>query len=225
MPQPSVFIRDIGTIAYAEAWELQKRTHAEVVAGGPSTLLFCHHPPVYTRGTRTQATSVPHPESYYRTLGAEVFTTDRGGDVTFHGPGQLVGYPIFRLEDFPCGKDLHRFLRAIEESLIVALGRFGLSAGRNEGKTGVWVEGTKVAAIGMRCSRWVSMHGFAFNVSTDLSWFSHIVPCGLSEPVSSLQSLLDESPDMNQVKQFVRESMAKVFACSFSESEAEGDQA
>ena len=178
----------LGRVPYREAWEIQRRVHACVVDGGESVLLLCEHAPVYTLGSRSDAGHLLRSDAEYAELGAEVVQADRGGDVTFHGPGQLVGYPIFRLEDMPCGRDLHGFLRLLEAALIDAASALGVRAFTVAGKTGVWTGEGKIAAMGLRCARWVSMHGFAFNVDTDLRWFSHIVPCGLAEPVTSLRA-------------------------------------
>jgi len=207
-------VEEWGEVPYGEAFERQKTVHAAVLAGGPSRLVLCGHPPVFSLGRQTKDGHLPISPELLRASGADVHETDRGGSVTFHGPGQLVGYPIFRLSDFPCGEDLHLFLRDLEEVLILAVGELGVSATRVDGKTGIWVDGAKLAAIGLKCSRWVTMHGFALNVDTDLSWFSKVIPCGLSEPVTSLQRLLPQESELHQrVKQAVLASFAEVFAC------------
>lgn len=185
-------VRELGLIAYAEALKEQRTTHARVLAGAPNELLLCEHPHVYTMGSQTNPDHVLLDQAEYASLGAELVKTDRGGDVTYHGPGQIVGYPIFALDRLRCGRDLHLYLRAIEQALIDALASFEITASRNPGKTGVWVDGEKIAAIGLKCKRWVSMHGFALNYAPDLNFFSKIVPCGLSEPVTSMRELLGE---------------------------------
>jgi len=188
-----LLISNLGTIGYNAAWDAQREAHARVLAGGSHELIFCQHPHVYTLGSQTKLEHLLMDDAGYRAIGAELVKTDRGGDVTYHGPGQLVGYPILDLARLSCGQDLHKFLRGIEEALIQVLAHYGLQAQRNPGKTGVWVGGEKIAAIGFKCKRWVSMHGFALNVSPDLSYFSKIIPCGLTEPVTSMAALLGDA--------------------------------
>ncbi|ABG05464.1 lipoate-protein ligase B [Rubrobacter xylanophilus DSM 9941] len=176
-----------GLTPYAEAWELQrelvrKRRSGEI----PDTLLLLEHPPVYTVGRAARdASNLGAGEEYLRSLGAEVFWSDRGGDATFHGPGQLVGYPIIRLKV----RDTHRYLRDLEEVVIRALAGYGLEGRRHPRYTGVWVNGSKICAIGVKFSSgWIASHGFALNVNTDLSWFDRITPCGIREyGVTSLE--------------------------------------
>lgn len=170
---------DLGTVPYRAAWELQARlvvARRQGLTG--DLLLLLEHPPVYTLGRAGRVENLLVPVGWLRGQGAEVFEVDRGGNITFHGPGQLVGYPILDLTAW--GRDLHRYLRGLEEVLIRALGAFGIAAGRKSGYTGVWVRDRKIAAIGVKLnSGWVSSHGFALNVSTDLRWFDYIIPCGI----------------------------------------------
>jgi lipoyl(octanoyl) transferase len=169
----------LGRVGYDDALALQREAVAARAAGrGPDRLFLLEHPDVVTIGRAGSAAHVLIDPESARRAGVAVVETDRGGDVTYHGPGQLVGYPVLRLPDDR--RDLHRYLRDVEGALIDALAEFGVAAGRSEGRTGVWVGGAKIAAIGVRVSRWVTSHGFALNVSTDLDRFRWIVPCGIA---------------------------------------------
>jgi len=172
-------VLDLGTVPYGEALKLQRRLADDRLSGKLATdfLLLCEHPPVVTLGRGTKASSLPLDSEALRRRGIEVFEVERGGDVTYHGPGQLVGYPIFHLAEHK--QDLHWYLRQLEEVLIVALGELGISAERNPGLTGVWTEGRKIASIGVHAKQWVTWHGFALNVTTELSAFDLIIPCGI----------------------------------------------
>ncbi|RMD93589.1 MAG: lipoyl(octanoyl) transferase, partial [Calditrichaeota bacterium] len=166
---------------------------------------------VYTFGKSGKKEHLLIDESEARRRGIEIFWIDRGGDITFHGPGQLVGYPIFDLHDHYL--DVGRFLRDLEECLIRTLSDFEIRAGRIEGLTGVWVENKKVAAIGVKLSRWITKHGFALNVNTNLSYFNHIVPCGISDkPVTSMQQLLGDEVDMAAVIRQVIVHFEEIFS-------------
>ncbi|NUQ35520.1 MAG: lipoyl(octanoyl) transferase LipB [Planctomycetaceae bacterium] len=209
---------DVGLIPYTDAWELQRRIHAEVVSGADSALILCEHPPVISLGSQTKDGNLLMDPETCRERGIDVVETDRGGDITYHGPGQLVGYPIFRLRDFPCGEDLHRFVRAIEEVLIRALAEFDIEAGRVEGKTGAWAGDKKIASIGLKCSRWVSMHGFALNVTNDLTPFHLINPCGLSAEVMTNMAQLGQSVSMDAVKEAVLRGFGDVFDCRITKA-------
>ncbi|HMB94028.1 MAG TPA: lipoyl(octanoyl) transferase LipB [Rhodothermales bacterium] len=192
MKQP-VVVCHLGRIAYVAAWNLQKQIQARLIAAKrreppetiPHVLLLVEHPPVYTLGKSGDASNLLLSEKELAARGAAFYPIDRGGDITFHGPGQLVGYPILDLDRF--FTDIHRYLRELEETVILTCADYGLSAGRVEGRTGVWVEPDasgperKICAMGIRCSRWVTMHGFALNLNTDLSFFDHIVPCGIND--------------------------------------------
>jgi lipoyl(octanoyl) transferase len=169
----------LGTIDYGEALELQRTLAAERISGAipQDLLLLLEHPPVVTLGRSAKKAHLVASPDYLRSRGVDVFEVERGGDVTFHGPGQLVGYPIFDLRRHR--PDLHWYLRQVEQSLIDALGDYGIDAERNSGFTGVWTGGKKIASIGVHVRDWVTWHGFALNVTTDLSYFDLIVPCGI----------------------------------------------
>jgi lipoyl(octanoyl) transferase len=209
---PAIEIRRLpGLVPYAEAWELQKelvrlRKNGEI----PDTLLLLEHPPVYTVGRAARdASNLGAGEEYLRSLGAEVFWSDRGGDATFHGPGQLVGYPILRLRE----RDTHGYLRRLEEVLIRALADYGIEGWHHPEYTGVWVGEKKIAAIGVKFSSgWITSHGFALNVSTDLSWFDRITPCGIGGyGVTSLERELRREVQMSEAEQRVFERFRDVF--------------
>jgi lipoyl(octanoyl) transferase len=198
-------------VPYAEAWELQRelvrlRKKDEIL----DTLVLLEHPPVYTVGrAATDASNLGAGEEYLRSLGAEVFWSDRGGDATFHGPGQLVGYPILLLRD----RDTHGYLRRLEEVLIRALADYGLEGRHHPEYTGVWVGEKKVAAIGVKFSSgWITSHGFALNVSTDLSWFDRITPCGIREyGVTSLERELGRVIPLAEVERKIIDRFRETF--------------
>jgi lipoyl(octanoyl) transferase len=200
-----------GRVPYAEAWEMQREiVKLRRADEAPDTLFLLEHPPVYTLGRATRdASNLGAGEEYLRSLGAEVFWSDRGGDATFHGPGQLVGYPILRLKE----RDTHAYLRKLEEVLIRVLGDYGLEGGRHPEYTGVWVGGSKVAAIGVKFSSgWISSHGFALNVGTDLSWFEKITPCGIREfGVTSLERELGSKVPIGGVEERVVARFLELF--------------
>src|SRR5262249_3467360 len=213
----SVDVRRLGRVDYADALELQKTLVEQRKQGLiPDQLLLLEHPDVITLGVRTR-NDRSHVLAKPETLEAEgvpVFETGRGGDVTFHGPGQLVGYPIFDLKPDRCA--VHRYVRDLEEALIRAVAEFGIRAGRVTGLTGIWVgpEGreAKLAAIGVRISRWVTSHGFALNVNTDLSRFGLIVPCGIRDrAVTSMERLLDRPIPMAEVESAVTRGFSSAF--------------
>lgn len=198
---------DLGTVPYREAWDLQRRLVAARHAGAiPDVLLLLEHPHTYTIGRRGDENEVLASPEHLASLGAAVIEVDRGGLATYHGPGQLVGYPILDLR--PRGREVHSYLRNLEEALINALREVGIPAQRVPQKTGVWVDDRKIASIGVRFSRWISSHGFALNVTTDLSYFNHIVPCGMpavmmtsvSRELSVAQgvSIARERPDLQE---------------------------
>ena len=191
----SLRVRWLGRVPYGEAFDLQRALHAR---SSEEYLLLLEHPHVYTLGTRADPTHVLVPPA---SVGAELVHTDRGGDVTYHGPGQLVGYPIVNLDESPAGiRDVVAYVRRLEAVLIDVLASFGLTAGREEGLTGVWVGGEKIAAIGVRVARGRTMHGFALNVDPDLEMFDHIVPCGIvGRGVTSLAAQLGPAPSMEIV--------------------------
>ena len=184
-------VRRLGRVHYGEALAIQRRLADERIAGAiPDTLLLLEHPPVVTLGRGTKESSLPLQPDALRRQGVDVFEIERGGDVTYHGPGQLVGYPILDLQGLK--PDLHWYLRQLEEALIQAVSAFGITAERNPGYTGVWTQGRKIASIGIHVRQWVTWHGFALNVTTDLSAFDLIVPCGIKDVV--MTSVARESP-------------------------------
>ena len=192
-------IRWLGRVAYAEALALQARLVVSRRADGPDTLLLLEHPPVVTLGRRSDPGHVLLDRKQLEQRGIELFETGRGGDVTYHGPGQLVGYPVLQL---PADRrDAHRYLRDLEQALIETVSSYGVEAGRVEGLTGVWVGNEKLAAIGVRLNTgWITSHGFALNVSIDLESFESIVPCGIeNRGVTSLGKLLGRAPEMREV--------------------------
>jgi len=197
-----IHIEDLGRMRYEPALERQRRTHAAVTAGEqPETILLLEHEPVVTVSKRKGAAdNIVAGEAMLEQAGVEVCRTDRGGDVTYHGPGQIVAYPIIRLNDH--GLNLRQYVWLLEQAMIDTVGRFGIEAGRDECAVGVWTGGAKLAAIGVRASRWVTMHGLALNVTTNLDHFNLIVPCGLvGRPVTSMRQLLGTAcPPIDQVK-------------------------
>lgn len=208
MGRPCEF-RDLGRMGYAEAYELQRTLVARRKAGEiPDQLLFVEHPPVITLGRNASEQNVLFSREALRAAGVEVHECDRGGDVTYHGPGQIVGYPIFDLREWK--RDVVAYVRGIEEAIIEAIGEFGWDGERVPGATGVWVGGAKVAAIGVHLSRWVSSHGFALNVETNLDHFKFIVPCGLTKPVTSLRALGCTAP-VEDVKESLLAALSEVF--------------
>ena len=202
--------RDLGRMRWAEAYALQQqlaeqRKRHEI----PDQLLFVEHPHVVTMGRNGQMKNLIASEDILARTGIDFHHTNRGGDVTYHGPGQLVGYPILDLNDWK--RDVHAYVRAVEQTIIDTIGVFGLRGERVEGATGVWVNGAKICAIGVHISRWVTSHGFALNVDTDLQYFQYIIPCGLTLPVTSMRAL-GVTASMDEVKLALRQQFAKVFA-------------
>ncbi len=181
-------IHDLGRMDYGAAFELQRELVERRKQGLiPDQLLIVEHAHVITLGRNGRPENLLAGEEVLRRAGISFHHTDRGGDITYHGPGQVVGYPILDLKDWR--RDVAAYVRGIEQVLIDTLEEFGISAGRVAGATGVWVDGMKVAAIGVHISRWVTSHGFALNLTTDLSYFQYIVPCGLAKPVTSMAEL------------------------------------
>ncbi len=229
MPNKNVQFVDLGLVPYKETWDFQEslmahtaaiklgnRNLAEAdVSTTPNFLLFCEHPHVYTLGKSGDESHLLMQESFLHTIGASFFKINRGGDITYHGPGQLVGYPIFDLENF--FTDIHLYLRMLEEAIMRTCAHYGLIAGRIEGLTGVWIDPEsdnprKICAFGVKASRWISMHGFALNVNTDLSYFGHIVPCGIAtKGVTSLQQELGREVDLAEVKLLVLANLQELF--------------
>ena len=231
-----VQFRDLGMIDYKSAWDLQEKLLFENVAvktAARSTdrdmdplaiptvhhLLFCEHLPVYTLGKSGDLSHILISDNEMKEKGIAFFHTNRGGDITFHGPGQVVGYPIMDLEKYYT--DIGKYLRNLEEVMILVMSEYGLKGERSKGETGVWIDPgikgreRKICAMGVRCSRWNTMHGFAFNVNTDLEYFSHIIPCGIEhKSVTSLQKELGRSMDMDEVREKLKRRFEEVFTCS-----------
>lgn len=205
-------------LEYPRAWDLQKRLQeARIQRIIPDVLLLVEHPPVITLGRSADPGNILWPTATLEAQGIEVVQVERGGDVTYHGPGQITGYPILDLESR--GRDLGRFLRGLEEVMLRTLRDYGLEGERAEGMTGVWVGTDKIGAIGIKIRSWVSMHGFAFNVDPDLAHFGLIVPCGLvGRGVTSLARLLGPAtkPTLRQVAELLQGHLAEVFELSFS---------
>jgi lipoic acid synthetase len=217
---PPVELRRLRQAPYAETWEWQRQRAAAVAAGAaPEVLLLVEHPPVYTLGRRADPAHLLQPEAALRAAGAEVHWIDRGGDVTWHGPGQLVGYPILDLSRR--GRDLHAYVATLEDVLIDVAGAYGVQATRRPGMTGVWAGHEKLAAIGIKVARgWVSYHGFALNVDPDLRWFERIVPCGLHGcGVTSLARLLGSAPEMDEVAERVACAFERRFGVTLAAAE------
>lgn len=207
----AVAVERLGRLPYRESWDLQRERVARRAAGTtPDTLLLLSHPPVVTLGKGGSIDHLLGSAADLERRGVEFVETDRGGDITFHGPGQIVGYAIVDLT--PRGRDLHGFLRDLEEVLIRALAAFGLAAGRTPGLTGVWIGDAKVAAIGIRVSRWITHHGFALNVDTDLSFFDLIVPCGIGDRrVTSMAELLGGPVERERVEDALERAFLEIF--------------
>lgn len=204
-------LEQLGIIDYAAALDLQRERVAQRKAGEiPDTLLLLEHPHAYTLGRNAQQTNVLVTPEWLASRGIEIFHTDRGGDVTYHGPGQLVGYPILDLTQHR--RDISWYMRLLEEVFIRTAHDYGIDAGRSPGCAGVWVGNAKLVAMGVHLSRWVTSHGFAFNVNTDLRYFECIVPCGLrGKGVTSLAKMLDRPVAMEDVIDRVTEHFGAVF--------------
>ena len=232
-----VKFRDLGLIDYKECWDYQEKLFQEIISvktqnrnlpvnHQPSTishLLFCEHPHVYTLGKSGDEKNLLLNESQLQMKNATYYKINRGGDITYHGPGQIVGYPILDLDNF--FTDIHKYLRFLEEAIILTLKDYGIESGRIEGLTGVWLgegrdlksqptKARKICALGVRTSRWVTMHGFAFNVNSDLSYFNNIIPCGIQDKaVTSMKKELGRELNIEEVKQKVKKHFAEVFEC------------
>jgi lipoate-protein ligase B len=215
-------IVDLARLRYADALEVQQSMVAQRKRGeGVDTLLYVEHPHVVTVGRNGKQQHVLASEEILARTGIEFYESDRGGDVTYHGPGQIVGYPILDLNEWK--RDLHAYFSSVEQVLIDALAVFRIRAERitERGYEGVWVAGAKIAAIGIHISRWVTSHGFALNLDTDLSYFKYIVPCGLTKPVCSLRSLGCQA-SREEVMQAVTASFANVFGYELVTAKLEG---
>jgi len=216
-------VADLGRRPYGEVLDLQRRLCRARQDGaiGDDLLLLVEHPPVVTLGRGTKDSSLPLAPDTLRQRGVEVFEVERGGDVTFHGPGQLVGYPILDLTHHR--QDLHWYLRAVEQALIEALASLDIEGGRREGLTGVWTRGRKIASIGIHVKRWVTFHGFALNVSTDLDWFDLIVPCGIEGvTMTSVRRELPADPPAD-LDRDVRSAVVTAFGRVFDRAPRPGE--
>lgn len=227
MSTPTVNVRNLGLLAYQEAWDLQEsllkvavdlkiENRKQNTAVLPAHhLLFCEHPHVYTLGKSGVAENLLLDQAHLDQIEAQFFKINRGGDITYHGPGQLVMYPIFDLEQF--FTDIHQYLRFLEQAVIQTLAHFGIKATRFEGLTGVWLDpegpnARKICAMGVKCSRWVTMHGIALNVDPNLSYFSNIVPCGIQDKaVTSMCAELGRKLDINEVRSVLSREMSLIF--------------
>lgn len=233
--QPVLF-RDLGLIDYKEAWEVQEGLFQELIERKLSNrnlpvneqeiqhhyLLFCEHPHVYTLGRSGNEDNLLLDDKGLESIGATFYKNNRGGDITYHGPGQIVGYPILDLDCF--FTDIHKYLRYLEEAIILTLAEYGIKAGRFPGYTGVWLDpedsirARKICAIGVRTSRWVTMHGFAFNVNANLGYFGNIVPCGIEDKsVTSLEMELGRKQDIEAVKERVKFHLAGLFGMNLTD--------
>jgi len=219
-------IYDLGFADYRDVWDLQRRAQQLLIKQKKAIressalsytersvndmLFFVEHPHVYTLGKSGDQANLLKGMAELAQIDAEFIEIDRGGDITYHGPGQIVGYPILDLDRH--FTDIHKYLRTLEDVIIRTCADFDIEAGRIDGLTGVWAGNEKICAMGIRCSRWVTMHGFALNVNTDLSYFNHIVPCGISDKaVTSMQKLLDKEMDPNTVKKSIVKHLSELF--------------
>lgn len=224
----AIQVRHLGLIDYQTAWDEQERIFADTVGRKvanrglspdeqqptPNYLLFCEHPHVYTLGKSGHESHLLANEAFLKQIGATYHRINRGGDITYHGPGQLVGYPILDLDNF--FTDIHRYMRLLEEAVIQTLADYGIVAGRIAGLTGVWLDdeagARKICAMGVKASRWVTMHGFALNVNTDLRYFDHIVPCGIADKaVTSMQQELGYVVPLTDVAERVQKHVIELF--------------
>ncbi|HLU87037.1 MAG TPA: lipoyl(octanoyl) transferase LipB [Taishania sp.] len=229
--KPQVIFQSLGLMDYQEAWDYQEKLfkgtidlkirarNGEDVGPTKNYLLFVEHPHVYTLGKSGDASHLLLNNSELSEHHAQFYKINRGGDITYHGPGQLVGYPIFDLDHF--FPDIHKYMRLLEESVIQTLKEYGVESGRVEDLTGVWIDGDKptarkICAMGVKSSRWVTMHGIGFNINSDLSYFSHIVPCGIQDKaVTSLQQELGRKIDMQEVSEILKVKMAEQFGFEY----------
>ena len=205
---------DLDFIDYKEAWDLQQEIHSKRVSGEVEDFLFLlEHPNTYTLGKTAHKENLIGSEDYLNKNEISVYDIDRGGDITYHGPGQIVGYPIIDLNNW--FKDTHKYLRALEEVIIKTCAEYNLDCERNSKHTGVWLGERKIAAIGIKVSRWITMHGFAFNVNTDLNLFNGIIPCGIQDKsVTSLNKELKKEISIQDVKEKLLKNFCDVFSYS-----------
>lgn len=236
-----VIFQDIGLVDYKKAWDLQEKLFNRIIDKKlenrdkaetdqqitDNYLLFCQHPHVYTLGKSGDEKNLLLNDEGLKQKEAAYYKINRGGDITYHGPGQLVGYPIIDLDNF--FTDIHKYLRLLEEAIMRALQDYGIVAGRIDGMTGVWLDHIekrnprKICAIGVKTSRWVTMHGFAFNVNAHLEYFNNIIPCGISDKaVTSLDKELGKTMDFQEVSDRVKSKLAEVFGFEYLERVGDG---
>lgn len=234
----TVIFEDLGIIDYKKAWDYQEELHKKIVEiklrnrelpaeeqiSTPNFLLYCEHPHVYTLGKSGSEENLLLNDSQLEEKNARFYKINRGGDITYHGPGQLVVYPIFDLENF--FTDIHKYLRFLEEAVILTLQEYGIKSGRIEGLTGVWIEGDnsqktrKICAMGVKCSRWVTMHGIGFNVNSHLEYFKNIIPCGIDDKaVTSMEKESGHTLAMTEVKQKLLDNLANIFDFNYVSKE------
>jgi len=234
MKNKKVIFQDWGLVDYQQAWDRQEQVFAETVMAKTQNrnnntddpvhnhLIFVEHPHVYTLGKSGKPENLLLDEAGLANKQATYYKINRGGDITYHGPGQIVSYPILDLDNF--FTDIHLYLRTLEEAVIMTLADYGIQSGRYEGYTGVWLDADnerarKICAMGVRCSRWVTMHGLAFNVNTDLSYFKNIVPCGIDDKdVTSMERELGFKPDIEEVKQKLKLNIGSLFEMEILEN-------
>jgi lipoyl(octanoyl) transferase len=228
-----IIFEDLGLLDYKACWDYQENLFNKTIQQKISNrnlteeaqvptdnfLLFVEHPHVFTLGKSGDESNLLVNEEQLEEKNESYYKINRGGDITYHGPGQLVGYPILDLDNF--FTDIHKYLRLLEETIILTLNDYGIIAGRSSGETGVWldsedpVKARKICAMGVRCSRWVTMHGFGFNVNSDLNYFSNIIPCGIqNKAVTSMEKELGKKVDINQVKQKIKIYFSELFDCN-----------
>jgi len=227
-----VFFEDLGVMDYKTCWDYQENIFNNTIAqkiinrGSESVnqietsnhLLFVEHPHVYTLGKSGNSSNLLISNQELENKKAAYYKINRGGDITYHGPGQLVGYPILDLDHF--FTDIHKYLRLLEETIILTLDEYGVKAGRSQGETGVWIDednifkARKICAMGVRCSRWVTMHGWGFNVNSNLEYFSNIIPCGIqNKSITSLNKEIGEDVNMSEIKEKVKKHFCSLFNC------------
>lgn len=241
----TIFFEDIGKVAYDAAWDYQEKLlqanlaikakrfdegEGADISGTTHHVLFCEHPHVYTLGKSGHMENLLVNNTMLQQLGVSFFKTNRGGDITYHGPGQVVGYPILDLEKFTT--DLGKYMRNLEEVIIRTIAYYGIKGDRLPGATGVWLDAgipgraRKICAMGVRCSRWVTMHGFALNVNTDLTYFNHIVPCGITDKsVTSVKKETGRDIDEQEVKELLRHEFGIVFDAQLIDGHSFADSA
>ncbi|WP_417264908.1 lipoyl(octanoyl) transferase LipB [Brumimicrobium sp.] len=228
-----VLLEDLGLIDYKEAWDYQEKLFKanvdlkiairknETKELTKNYLLFCEHPHVYTLGKSGDKSHLLLTEERLEEINATYYKINRGGDITYHGPGQLVMYPIFDLESY-FFTDIHKYMRSLEEAVILTLEEYGITGGRVEGFTGVWLDGgksteRKICAMGVKSSRWVTMHGIGFNINTDMNYFNYIVPCGIEDKsVTSLEKELGRPVEMEEVKKKLQKHIAAIFNAKYT---------